>query len=417
MSHDTSWPLASLGDLARERMLNGGYQKGMYYGSGTKIVRMVDLYRGKIIDVDSLDRVVYPRQISDDYLLSKGDILINRTSVKRDGVAKPSLVSYLPEPCYFDCSIIRVRPDQSKVNSLYLLYALMSPLVRNQVERLSKTATITTISQPDLRKLQIPVPPIPVQERIAVNLERMDALLMKRQQANQLADQFLQSAFLEMFGDPATNPKGWPTRKLEDCIAGKPNNGFFAKAYHYHQEGLPIIWISDFIDRFYSNVIGLKRVRLGHDDVPKYQVKYGDVLFCRSSLNYEGIGKVGIVPKTLKETTIFECHIIRLRFDVGKVLPEFFRVFSDLPFFRKQIERRAKTATMTTIGQEGITSCSVYVPPLSEQQRFAALVEKVESLRAKQRESEKELEELFQSLMQRAFRGELVLPSGGINSE
>jgi type I restriction enzyme S subunit len=265
------------------------------------------------------------------------------------------------------------------------------------------------ISQEILKNIDVPLPPLPIQTQIVAILDKADAAREKRGQANQLTEQFLQSAFLEMFGDPVTNPRRWEKRILKDCITEKPNNGFFAKSHHYHKEGVPIIWISDFIDRFYSNTTGLKRVRLKEQDIPKYEVKYGDVLFCRSSLNYAGVGKAGIIPRECDGGTIYECHIIRLRLDTNRIIPEFFRQLSDLPSFRSQIEKHAKTATMTTISQDGITDCCITVPPLEAQQKFAVLVDRVESLRAKQRESEQELDNLFNSLMQRAFRGELVV--------
>ena len=167
MNYSTKLAYVSLEKLLNAPLLNGKHEKDMRFGSGTRIVRMVNLYRGDTVNVNSLDRVEYPHLPSNDYFLDEGDLLVNRTSLKREGVGKTVLVSDLPEPAYFDCSIIRIRPNKSKVYPRYLLYALNSPAVRPQIMKGAKTATITTISQPDISRLRIPLPPLP-EQRIQV---------------------------------------------------------------------------------------------------------------------------------------------------------------------------------------------------------------------------------------------------------
>jgi len=391
-------PTRKLGEIAD--FLNGG----------TPSRKVPEYFRGNIPWITGNDVVGFRTSkgrecITEDavkhsatHLVPKGAVLF----VTRTGVGKVSIAD--ADICISQ-DLTGVVPKNG-VNAEYLARYLI--FISDRIKGQQRGTTILGITREVVADIVVPLPAFPIQKQIAAILEKADAAREKRRQANQLTEQFLQSAFLEMFGDPVTNPKAWEKRELGDCITDKPNNGFFAKSHHYHDDGVPIIWISDFINRFYSKTTELKRVRLIEENIRKYTVQYGDALFCRSSLNYEGVGKAGIIPKELKNTIIFECHIIRLRLDLNKVVPEFFRQLSDLPYFRNQIKSRAKTATMTTIGQEGITSCSLILPPIAEQHKFAALVNKVELLRAKQRESEKELENLFQSLMQRAFRGELI---------
>lgn len=157
-----------------------------------------------------------------------------------------------------------------------------------------------------------------------------------------------------MFGDPVSNPKGWEVILLKDCCIDEPNNGFFAKNEDYNNNGVPIIWISDFMNQFYVNTLSLKSVRVKSNDLKKYSVTYGDVLFCRSSLTFKGIAKASIIPKDMINPTIFECHIIRCKLNLNLLLPEFFRILSDTSFFRMQVEKNSKTSTMTTISQDGI---------------------------------------------------------------
>ena len=207
-----------------------------------------------------------------------------------------------------------------------------------------------------------------------------------------------------MFGDPLKNDKSWETGMIKNYITKKACNGFFAKNDKYTEDtGIPIIWISDFINKFYANIAGLKKVNAKAKDLEKYKVKYGDILFCRSSLNVEGIGKVGIIPRDLNEDIIFECHIIKVSVDITRIIPEFFRILSDTPYFRQQIMKNSKTATMTTIGQEGVVNIKIYVPPIELQKKFASIIEQVERTKQKMRDSLNEMDNHFNALMQRYF--------------
>ena len=141
--------------------------------------------------------------------------------------------------------------------------------------------------------------------------------------------------------------------------------------------------LSNFLDRFYCSLENIKRVNISEEDKKKYKLDYGDILFCRSSLNKDGIGKASIVPENLSEETIYECHIIKVKLNIETLIPEFFRALTDTTFFRQQIMKNSKTATMTTIGQEGITSINIIIPPKSVQLKFLQIYKLIESLKEK----------------------------------
>ena len=110
-------------------------------------------------------------------------------------------------------------------------------------------------------------------------------------------------------------------------------------------------------------------------------MKYGDILFCRSSLVREGIGKTSIVPHNIKNNILFECHVIRLRLDINRIIPEFLQVLSTTDYFRNQVLKSAKTSTMTTIGQDGILKCSIILPPIDEQKKFLDYIQHIDKLK------------------------------------
>jgi type I restriction enzyme S subunit len=302
-------------------------------------------------------------------------------------------------------TLARMRIKVMNFDSRFLFWFLVS---KNELIKSQRTgATIPHVNGAALKEIQIPLPPLPIQKRIADILDAADALRKKDEALLKKYDELAQAIFIDMFGDPVKNEKGWEVKKINNCIIQKPDNGFFAKNEHYFEGGTPIVWISNFIDKTYISQSSLKRVKTNPSD-SKYYLKYGDALFCRSSLTLEGIGKCSIAPMNLIEPTIFECHIIRLQFDLKKIVPEYFRFLSDTKYFRNKIMKSAKTSTMTTISQEGITDIEIPIPALNIQLQFRDKVKIFEKLKTQSVKTHNDTEELFSTILNKAFTGELV---------
>ena len=153
----------------------------------------------------------------------------------------------------------------------------------------------------------------------------------------------------------------------------------------------------------YSNIDLLPQTNGTDADISKYGVKYGDMLFCRSSLVAEGIGKASVVPKNTPNNVLFECHVIRLPLNLDKCVPEFMQVLSTTDYFRNQVISQSKTATMTTIGQDGILKTDIFLPPIELQEQFLHFVEQVDKSKLAVQQSLEKLETLKKSLMQKYF--------------
>jgi type I restriction enzyme S subunit len=258
-----------------------------------------------------------------------------------------------------------------------------------------------------VKDLVFPLPPLKTQQRIAGILDDAAALRDKTAQLLTEYDLLAQSVFLEMFGDIGMSNKKENFTPLKNLVVQKPDNGFFAKNELYVSGGVPIVWLNNFIDKLYIEQEDLRRAQILPKD-EKYSLEYGDALFCRSSLTAEGIGKCAIVPKKMKEKTLFECHIIRLKFNLNKIIPEYFRFLSDTGYFRANIGKRSKTSTMTTISQDGITDIKIPVPPIKLQIQFADKIALIEQQKTLAKQELQESEDLFNCLLQQAFKGELV---------
>ena len=268
--------------------------------------------------------------------------------------------------------VLKAKPN---MHVDYLCYALMF----YDTEGLVNGATRQKLTQAAMRQMVIPYRDMTEQLQIIKKISQIVRSIEKRKEELQLLDQLVKSRFIELFGDPERNPKKWPVVSIREIIRGKVSNGFFAKRDAYRNDGnVQVLGVANIVNRMYSNIEGLPRTNATQAEKEKYRVRYGDMLFCRSSLVAEGIGKASIVPQDTPQNVIFECHVIRLPLDLQKCVPEFVQELSTTPYFRKQIIAQSKTATMTTIGQDGILKAAIILPPVERQQEFLRFVEQTD---------------------------------------
>ena len=286
------------------------------------------------------------------------------------------------------------------IESEYLYYVVKYM----HLEKYFSGATIPHIYFRDYKTEEFNLHDKTEQREIVSTLKRIEAIISNRQEQLTKLDELIKARFVEMFGDPDQNPKGWPLVSITEIIRDKASNGFFAKRDAYKDDGnVQILGVSNVVNRMYSNTKELPRTDATQAEKEKYSVKYGDMLFCRSSLVADGIGKASIVAKGTFPNVLFECHVIRLSLDLQKCVPEFVQVLSTTPFFRRQIIAQSKTATMTTIGQDGILKSSVVLPPIDLQNQFADFVAEVDKSKVEVQKALDQTQLLFDSLMQQYF--------------
>ena len=305
-------------------------------------------------------------------------------------------------PCAFNQQINAIIPERKICDPRYVAYAIQN--VQPQMQNTANAAVVPILNKTQFSNIEIPLPSLETQKQIVEFLDKVTSLISLRKQQLAKLDELVKARFVEMFGDPDQNPKGWPLVSITEIIRDKASNGFFAKRDAYKDDGnVQILGVSNVVNRMYSNTKELPRTNATQAEKEKYSVKYGDMLFCRSSLVADGIGKASIVAKGTFPNVLFECHVIRLSLDLQKCVPEFVQVLSTTPFFRRQIIAQSKTATMTTIGQDGILKSSVVLPPIDLQNQFAAFVERVDQQKQTVQQSLEKLELMKNALMQEYF--------------
>ena len=291
-----------------------------------------------------------------------------------------------------------------KINNRYLFWFLKSKT--DFLNSLGRGATFKELSKQIVASIEINLPNMEEQLNIVKRMEKISEIIQLRTQEVKQLDNLVKSRFIEMFGDPEQNPMGWPVTSITEIIGGKVSNGFFAKRDEYQADGnVQVLGVANIVNRMYSNLEKLPRTDATQIEEEKYGVKYGDMLFCRSSLVAEGIGKASIVPKDAPNNVLFECHVIRLPLDLKKCVPEFVQVLSTTGFFRRQIIAQSKTATMTTIGQDGVLKTTIILPPIEYQREFLRFVEQTDKSKSLIQKSLNELETLQKALMQKYFGG------------
>jgi len=307
-------------------------------------------------------------------------------------------VGYLTFEACANQSVTGILPSANH-DPKFLYYFLQT--LRVNILKIAWGGAQKHINQKFVKELKIPLPPLPIQKQIAEILEKADEAKQKRKEANKLTDEFLQSVFIEMFGDPVKNPKGWERKKILDLISKIENENplsFPAKEYDY-------IDISS-IDNVLKTIIEIKKINGKNAPSRARQlVKCNDVLVSTVRPN---LNAVTIVKENFSNP-IASTGFCILRANSKFVVPEYLFQITKQSFFIEILSQMAKGASYPAVTDVQIIEIEISVPPLSLQQQFAELVNKTEALKEKQKQSELELENLFQSLMQRAFKGELVL--------
>jgi type I restriction enzyme S subunit len=210
-----SWPLQKLGDVA-ERVTVGhvGPTSKYYTENGIPLLRTQNVGSQKLEMEDVKTITPEFHALLKKSQLKTGDIVISRviSSEIRCAVVPPE----------FDgancANIIAVRPG-TELDSSYLVHYLTSPLVQHELMKLKVGSAQSVVNTGVIKKWEVPLPPLPEQKRIAAILDKADEIRRKRAETIRLTEELLKSAFLEMFGDPVTNPKGWEVKKLGEVCS------------------------------------------------------------------------------------------------------------------------------------------------------------------------------------------------------
>ncbi|QSE46076.1 restriction endonuclease subunit S [Acinetobacter johnsonii] len=295
--------------------------------------------------------------------------------------------------------IFRVDVKEEFVDKHYLRYALNSLIIKI-IDQAHGGVGLKHITKAKLEEVQIPLPPLEQQRRIAFILDQADKLRQKRQQAIEKLDQLLQATFIDMFGDPVSNPKGWEV----GCIGDMLESVKYGSSDKATLEGeIPILRMNNLTYSGEMDLRDLKYITKVQAD-EKYLVKEGDILFNRTN-SKELVGKTAVYVGP--EPMAYAGYLVRGR-TKENFAPEYISAFLNSPWGKEKLQSMCKSIVgMANINAKEFQSIVLPIPPENEQMHFKA---RVLAIREKKQLLVNQLnvfETLFKSLQNQAFNGTL----------
>ena len=339
-------------------------------------------------------------------LVETDDVLVATVRPNLNGVA---LVNGAHHGMTASTGYCVIRPDKDKLDSRFLFHWVKTGVFVQRMVDVATGANYPAVSDAKVKASKIPLPPLAEQKRIAGILDAADALRATRREALAQLDTLLQSTFLDMFGDPVTNPMGWDVGRLEDYFSKTRAGtccgpfGSALKKHEYVEDGIPVWGIDNVKPNQFIQERSLFITPGKFAQLRRYSVEPGDILISRAGT----VGRMCVaVPKV--EQSIIGSNLILLTLNPGAMLPVYFTCLyifcgERLPGLRASGDDKSYSFLNTT----RLKSLVVPLPPLDLQHRFAAIVHSVEQQKASQRTHLTELDTLFASLQSRAFRGDL----------
>lgn len=289
--------------------------------------------------------------------------------------------------------------DEDQVDQKFLYYQLSRRGFRDVI---SGTAQPQITGQ-GLAIVKIDLPPLPEQKRIAAILDKAEAIRRKREKAVELADAFLRSVFLEMFGDPVQNPKSWDTVKGTDLFKELKYGTSEKCSETQTSSALPVLRIPNVLGES-VNLEELKYADLNAKERDKLILREGDILFVRSNGNPNYIARCAVFEGSVP--TLFASYLIRARLNERlKIKSRFLRDLMSFPSYRSRLLKIARTtAGNYNMSTEGLRSLVFIQPPLDIQNRYLAIHQAIQRLKSRLASSVNCAEQLSHSLGASLFK-------------
>jgi len=368
--------------------------------TGTKFLRITDIQDGSV-EWSQVPFCEAPAAKLKSAQLDDGDIVFARTGAT---TGKSFLIKDPPNGAVFASYLIRVKPSEN-VDAGYLAHFFRSSSYWRQIEKKTQGAAQGGVNASSLSQLEVPLPPLDEQRRIAAILDKADALRRKRRRAIELLGNLAQSIFLDRFGDPAANPNRYPLRTFGD-ISERMSDGPFGsnlKSSHYVETGVRVIRLQNIgVGKFVDE----DRAYISDDhflSLSKHTCLPGDVLVgTLGEPNLRACLQPDWLPVALNKA---DCVQLRPNQDIA--LPQYVVALINQPSVEKLAYSLMLGQTRTRISMGRLRDLRVPIAPLDDQRRFVACLQRIAKLDEIREVSGQCADTLFFSLQHRAFSGQL----------
>jgi len=361
-----------------------------YFGGGIPWVKITDMLQGTIASTEET-LTAAGIENSSARLLPSGTVLISifatigRTAVLGiDAATNQAIAGVVPR-------------NKAQLDSQYMRFFLDSQ--HSELNRVARGVAQSNINQGILKDLDVPLPHLAEQLRIVDILSRADGIVRLRYDAEKKAAELISALFLDMFGHPATNPKVWPKATVGDVIASA-DYGSSTKASE-DGSGLPIIRMGNVDYAGIVDLSNLKYVNLPTDEVEKYRLSEGDILFNRTN-SKDLVGKTGLWSDA--RDAVVASYFIRVRVKRDKLHPCYLWAFMNSAYMKRVLFETARGAIgQANINSKELKAFPVAVPPLKLQQDFAARLEDIRSIQSQQSSATTKAQATFDALLSQVF--------------
>lgn len=371
-----------------------GYQ---FVESGIPFLRAEDVNGGFVSFADAEKRItpechkVFARS-----QLQSGDLLITiagtvgRVGIVPDGAGIAN--------CNQAVSIVRLKPGMFDLQ--FLCYFLRTSAVQQRFRQQGTTATITNVSLAQIKHVEVPFLSLPEQRRIVDLLSRAEGIVRLRREAQKKAAELIPALFLDMFGNPATNPKGWPVRKVSDFVA-RFEGGKNIQAGSEDGSPYRILKVSAATSGIYREAES-KPSPNGYKPPISHIVRAGDMLFSRANTE-ELVGATAIVERTNGKTLLPD-KLWRFVW-AEPVEPSYMHALFQSPHVRRELGKLSSgtSASMRNISQGKLFDFRLPIAPHAEQRAFSERVAAVQSILSQQSTATIKAQATFDALLARAF--------------
>ncbi|QII98853.1 restriction endonuclease subunit S [Stutzerimonas balearica] len=389
-----SWPSVKL-EAVSEFIRNGASIKQSNDAAGLPITR-IETIADRTVNLDKCGYADVSEVEYLNYRLRNGDILISHINSEKH-LAKCAIFESDRGDIVHGMNLLCLRPSCEVVFSKYLFHYLSSSVFLRLIPAITKkSVNQASFTVTAFKDLEIPLPPLPEQKRIAAILDKADAIRRKRQQAIQLADDFLRAVFLDMFGDPVTNPKGWPVDKFGNVFDVRDGTH---DSPSYVSSGFPLITSKNIkngeIDMLDVNYISKEDYELINR---RSKVDVGDILMPM-------IGTIGN-PAIVRDEPLFAIkNVALIKLGRSSLPAEFVLALLNGPLLEAAVQQKSRGGTQKFLGLGDIRDLNCYLPDERLVSKYIGIANKVRQFASAYRKADEA--GLEGSLSQKAFSGHL----------
>lgn len=396
MSLPSTVPLSSLVMF----MKNGTTADQNLEGRGLPVTRIETIADGSI----NLSRVRHVELDDEDaskWSLAPGDILLSHIN-SVEHIGKSAIYRGIPNRLIHGMNLLLLRPNQNVVLPEFLLFGLRSAGVRAKIKsRCKQAVNQASINQKELGQIELTLPKLDEQHRIVDLLSRAESIFRLRREAQQKAAELVPAIFLEMFGDPVSNPKGWPIVPLSQVADVQGGLQVTTKRASLPLEA-PYLRVAN-VYRSRLDLREIKSIRLTVAELQRTRLEVGDLLFVEGHGNPQEVGRCAVWDGSIDGCT-HQNHLIRARPDETKLVPEFACASLNSVSGRRTLVDTGKTTSgLSTISAQNVKQAKLMLPPLSLQELFKQRANDAGSIAAQQVAATEKAQSVFNALLAQAF--------------